>query len=164
MKLREVLERQARIGERNFECGWWTKGWKELHYCYRRGGLDSRYSGDKWAAQAQNILWSYVLGHWKHHNGMVNRATEEEETRIERQCLEQRVCEVYKECPDVGWKRTIFQRTLRDTLWKSSAHLKNWLNDVETAIKVERWRKDRKHNRRNIIMRFIQTIYIYHLL
>ena len=83
-------------------------GWKELHDSLRKTGHVSKYSGDKWAPRAQNLVWQYVLGHWIHRNGIVNGAKEDEERQIERHLLEQQVREVYHKRPPIGKQRKLF--------------------------------------------------------
>ena len=141
---KETIERQETIGGEIFKRGWWTTGWKELHYSHRDKGFYSKYSRDKWAPRAQKLVWSYVLGHWKHCNVMVNRENEEQERLIERKRLEQRVREVYSKRLSVGKRQNLYHRTIEDILTKTSHHLINWLKDVDTAIKVEKRQQERK--------------------
>ncbi len=154
-KLRETLERQKYIGGANFELGWWTEGWKELHDKFRSQGSHSKYSGDKWAPRAQKALWRYVLSHWTHRNSLVNGKDESKRRHIERQRIEQMVREKYGERPQVGRRKDLFRCTVGEILRKSTHHLQHWLRDVDTAVRVEKRRQERRRRGKHTIRRYL---------
>ena len=100
--IKDAMERQSLTGDKNFELGWWTSAWRELHEKMRASGIRSKYSGDKWAPRAQKIVWGYVSSHWRLRNKMVNGADDQEEQRVARLRLNQLVRETYASRPAVG--------------------------------------------------------------
>lgn len=155
---REDLEglhsRQSRIGWHNWENGWWSKAWSEYHNCQRRQGLRSKYNGENWAVRAQALVWTYVKSFWIHRNKSVHGANEEEQRQVRRMRVEAAVRRKYGERPAVG-RSTVFRKPLHDMLQRSTRVMEAWMEEVETATRMEIHRQRNIAKSNNSIRRYM---------
>ena len=54
--IKDAITRQSIIGDSNFEIGWWSLAWQELHDILQAKDKISKYSDDKWDKHAQTTV------------------------------------------------------------------------------------------------------------
>ena len=152
----DLVTRQSLIGDRNWEIGWWSKAWSYLHDKLRRSGHRTRYKGEGWAVRAQGALWEYVRSQWEFRNGLVHGRDEDEERKIARLRLEEKVRDVYGEENNVGRRTNLFKEPVEEMFRKGDQYLEDWIRSVRVAVRVEERRRLRKTGTRNTMWTWLR--------